>query len=616
MKETEDQLNDLIVYEAVSGIRALAPPTLEKSHIPSLIHCHLFDKAVEKRDRLMERYTQKVNTQKEKVAGLESEIAHLAKEIKKRTDGSFLGDMMGRTLTGTKPGIFDNAEEHNKKAAKYNAILEVVRRLEDQRERAVDRHNDAVEKHNEAVEAANEKLEELTAEALQVIDDDMVAVMDRVSKIGLKLSSSQNAEDLLASVEICFLQLKLGLVLEDHIEGNAQRHDFKERLGNVDKLLADLSASPKIRHRMVEIFKRNIDLIATNRGLHVKVLEAIETIDSESLDKPAQDLRGLFGKRLNTTFEYKHLIDPRELDEMVTQINKVIVDLKEHATRVSSAAEIAGAPAQRAANTHEAIVETLRELKGNYAGMANEILTDTHFACELLDEDVIDEFFHRAVKLSVMELREHVRQSVGSEEFDVLVAANDDRYFINGTEAAIKRADLLRLKTELDKVQSYLNTVAGFIAGAEADIDHIGEVPREQAESFRGKAFATYTLCCLPWVGVGFALSLLSRIKSFEAAFQSTNGIYRQLSSDILEKNATMKTASLILAGVLGLGGIILFFALGISDSVIVKIGVPGSAAALYLATILVFGSVERQIEEYELVSGALPSESEGAFAP
>src|SRR5258707_6542863 len=116
MKETEDQLNDLIVYEAVSGIRALAPPTLEKSHIPSLIHCHLFDKAVEKRDRLMERYTQKVNTQKEKVAGLESEIAHLAKEIKKRTDGSFLGDMMGRTFNGDKARIFCNSQKANQKS--------------------------------------------------------------------------------------------------------------------------------------------------------------------------------------------------------------------------------------------------------------------------------------------------------------------------------------------------------------------------------------------------------------------------------------------------------------------------------------------------------------------
>ena len=143
MRQTEDHLKDLIVYDAVSSISALAPPSLEKAQIPSLIHCHHFEKALEKRDRLMERYNQKVNAQKEKVAALEGEIAHLTREIKKRTDGSFLGDIMGQTLTGTKPGIFDNAEQHNKKAAKYNAILEVVRRLEDQRERAVDRRNDA-----------------------------------------------------------------------------------------------------------------------------------------------------------------------------------------------------------------------------------------------------------------------------------------------------------------------------------------------------------------------------------------------------------------------------------------------------------------------------------------
>lgn len=262
------------------------------------------------------------------------------------------------------------------------------------------------------------------------------------------------------------------------------------------------------------------------------------------------------------------------------------------------------------------IVETLREMKSKCAEMANEVLTDTHFACELLNENVIDDFLHRDVKPSVMELREHVRQSVRPEEFEALMFANDDQYFTSRTEVAIQRADLMRLKVELDKVQSYLKTLADLITRAEADIDHIGEVPREQAESFRAKAFTTYLLCCLPWVGLGFALSLLSRIKSFEAAFKSTNGIYRQLSCDILEKNATMKTASVILAGVLGLGGITLFFALGISDSLVVKLGVPGSAAALYLATMLVFGSVEGQIREYEPVSGPLPSESEGAFAP
>lgn len=122
---------------------------------------------------------------------------------------------MGKTLSSNKPGWFDNAEEHNKKAAKYNAILEVVRRLEDQRERVVYRRDDAVEKHNEAVEEAKEKLEELTAEALVMIDDDMVAVMDKTNKIALKLTSSQSADDLLTATDICYLQLKLSLVIDN-----------------------------------------------------------------------------------------------------------------------------------------------------------------------------------------------------------------------------------------------------------------------------------------------------------------------------------------------------------------------------------------------------------------
>jgi len=471
MTETENHLNDLIIYDAVSSISALAPPSLEKAQIPQLIHCHHFEKAVEKRDRLMERYNQKVNTQKEKVATLEGEIAHLTSEINKRTHGSFLGDMMGKTLTGTKPGIFDNAEQRAKNAAKYNAILEVVRRLEDQRERAVDRRNDAVEKHNEAVEEANEKLEELTAEALLVIDDDMVAVMDKTNKIGLKLSAGQNASALLSAIEVCFIQLKLGLILEDHIEGNTQRRDFKELLTDVHKLLADLCANPQVRSSTVELFKRNLALIAKNRELHIQVLEAINSVDRESLDKPASELRGLFEKRINTDFEYKHLIDPGELDNMVIQINRVIVELKDNVDSVRRAAENAEAPSQHAVSTHEAISRILGEMKNNYAGMVNEILHDTHFACEMLNEAVIDDFYHRDLKPAVMALRKHVHQSVGVEELDALVTADDDRYLINRTEVAIKSADLLRLKAQLDKVESHLGNVSGLIAAAEADID-------------------------------------------------------------------------------------------------------------------------------------------------
>jgi hypothetical protein len=615
MQQTEAHLKDLIIYETVSQIHASAPPDIGKEQIPSVIHCRNFEKAIEKRDRTMERYNQKVSAQREKVAALEGEIDHLTKEIKKRTHGSFLGDMMGQTLTGTKPGIFDNAEQHNKNAAKYNAILEVVRRLQDQHERVLDRHNDAVEKHNEAVEEAKEKLEELTAEAMVVIDDDMVAVMDRTNKIALKLSSSQDSTDLLTAIEICFLQLKLSTVLEDHIEGNVQRRDFKEHMAEVNKLLADLCANPQVLHHKSDLFRRNINLIAKNRQLNSGVLQTISSIESGWLDQPAETLRRLFAEQFNTNFEYKHLISPSELNDMVTRIRRVIVDLNDHRARVKTAVEIAAKPAELAAGTQQTISAMLADMKSNQAGMANDILHDKHFACEMLNPMVIEDFYHRDLKPAVTRLKEDIARSVGEDELAGLVAAADDRYFIKRTEAAIKKANLLRLKAELDKVDSHLRGISGLIAGAEADIDRVGEVPREQAGSFLAKASTVYLLACLPWIGIGFALSLLFRIKSFEAAFTSANEIYRQLGSDIVQKNTAIKKVTLILSVVVGLGGIILFFALRISDSAVVNAAVPGAASALYLGTTAIFGRIEKQIREYQVLSGVFPPEREEVFA-
>ena len=615
MNQTESHLKGLIKYETVSQIRALAPPSLMKEQIPSIIYCHNFEKAIEKRDRTMERYNQKVSAQKDKVAALDEEIAGLTREIKKRTDGSFLGDMMGKTLRGTKPGMFDNAEEHNKKAAKYNAILDLVRRLEDQLERAVDRRNDAVEKHNEALEEANEKLEDLTAEAVLVIDDDMVAVMDKANKIAQKLSSSQNSAELLVAVEICFLQLKLSPILEDHIEGNAQRKDFKDRVADVVKLLADLCASHNVQNHKADLFRRNTHLIAKNRQLNAEIVKAISSIDSRALDQRAQTLRKLFAEKFNTNFEYKHLIDPAALDDMVITIEKVINDLNGHIARVKTATESARPIAESVSATQEAITTMFAEMKSNHTGMANEILHDTHFACEMLNETVIDEFYPRDLKPAVVGLRVAIATSVGEEELDAIVAANDDRYFLKRTEAAISKADLSRVKVELAKVDSHLRNIAGLIAEAKTNIDQVGEVPREQAESFRAKAFTTYILACLPWIGIGFALSLLSRVKSFEAAFRSSNEIYRRLGSDILEKNHTMRKVILVLGAVLGLGGIVVFLAVGVSENVVVNIVVPGSVLALCLGTSAVFGSVEKQIKEYEALSGALIPENEKALA-
>jgi hypothetical protein len=327
-------------------------------------------------------------------------------------------------------------------------------------------------------------------------------------------------------------------------------------VADVVKLLTDLCTSQDLRNHKADLFRRNTHLIAKNRQLNGEILQAISSIDSRSLDQQAQTLRKLFAEQFNTSFEYKHLIDPAELDQMVIAIQGVINDLNGHIVRVKTAAEAAKPVAERAGATQEAITQRFAEMKSNHAGMANEILHDTHFACEMLNETVIDDFYHRDLKPAVFALRVDIARSVGVAELDAIVSANDDRYFLKRTEAAIDKANLSRVKVELAKVDSHLRDVAGLITGAELDVDHIREVPREQVESFRAKAFTTYILACLPWIGIGFALSLLSRVKSFEAAFKSSNEIYRKLGSDIVQKNSAMRKVTMVLGGILGLGGL------------------------------------------------------------
>ena len=609
MSQTEACLKDLIEYAAISRINPLEPPSIKKEEIPNLIHCHNFARALEKRDRMMERYHQKVSTQRQKVDELEVEIAHLSREIKKRTDGSLIGNLMGKTLSSNKPGWFDNAEEHNKKVDKYNAILEVVRRLQDQQERVAYRRDDAVEKHNEAVEEAKEKLEELTAEALLVIDDDVVAVMDKTSKVALKLANSQNTPDLFAAIEVCYLQLKLNLVLEDHIEGNNQRREFKDRLLEAGKLLVDLCARQEAIKHVADLFQRNARVIADNQRLNAEVVNIIRSFDVSSMDKYVVALRQLFAASFTTEFAYQHLIDPSELNQVVMDIRVAIDNLRNHATKVNNTFGLAKPAAEQGIATQQAVKSLFAEMKNNNQRLANEALHNEHFACEMLNPAVIDDFYSREVKPAVTVLRDNVAGSIGKAEFEALIHNDADRYFIKRTETVIEKANLLRLQVEIDKVDSYLKHISGRIDAAEEDIERINEVPREKTEQFRKKASTAYTLSCFPWLGVGFALSLLLKVKAFAAAFKSSNEIYRELGTELLQKTATMKKVTLILGAILGLGGLIIFLAANLSDNMAVNVGIPGSALLLYLCTSGTFVMVEKLIREYQARSEVVVEE-------
>jgi hypothetical protein len=615
MKRTVEEVGSLVNYERLNQIKVLAPPTLTKADIPGLITCQNFEKATRRIEQTMERYNQKVSALKEKVAGLDAEIGQLTKEIKNRTEGSFVGHMMGQTLSGTKPGMFDSAEEHNKKAAKYNAILDLVRRLEDQRQKVIDKREDAVEKHNEAVEEASQKLEELKNEALTVIDDDIVAVLDKCTKVCERLSNTPNSQDWLAALEVAFIELKLYQVLEVHIDGNAQRKECKERVGEIRELFGKLCVSEHAVNHVADLFRRNIYLITRNAELYGQVRNVLGGIDQGALDAQARSLGQVFNETFNTSFDYEGKVDPAEVDAIIGKINDSIAAMKRNIAKATGLAASTKPLAEAATNADQGARALFGTMKSNLDGMSNELLTPGHFACEMVDEAVIDDFYHRDLRPSVVALRQQLIAEIKEEQLDALLAADQDRYSIAKAEAAIQQAKLARLQAEREKVDGHVRKLTGMIAELESHIGKAEDVPQANADGFRADSSTKYILACIPFIGVFVAFGILGKIKSFEAAFTSTNRIYRDLAAEIFAKNAQMMTVSLVLAGVVGVGGMIVFFALHVSEAAAVNAGVPGVALAAYLGTWALMSQAGKQLQSFMDASTEASSRSTAAVA-
>jgi hypothetical protein len=607
MKRAADELGNLVNYEQLATVRVLEPPKVAKNEIPNFILCQNFEKAKRKIDQTMERYNRKVDESKEKVEGLAAQVEELTLEIGYNTGdisrpglGRLIG---GGTLRSTKPGMLDNAEEHNKKAAKYNAILEVVRRLSDKKDAAVERHNEAVEKHNEFIEEAREKLEELTNEAVVVIDDDIVAGLDKCTKIAGKLAGSQNSEDLLGAAEVCFIALKIYHLFEGEIEGNSQRAEAKNRVAEVNKLLGEICASDLLGNHVADVYRRNTYLAEKNAELYGQVMKVIGAVNRVELDQGTRAIAGLLGQNVETSFTYEGVVDPSELDAILAKIKDTVGALNSGRAKLRELAASTKASADAAVTAHEGAEALLSSMKTNVQGMNNDLLlVPGHFLFEMMDEAVIDDFYHRELRPIVGGRRKQLVATIGEEQVDALVAKNDDRYSLRKAEAAIKQADLLRLRSEREKIDGHVKKVSESIAACEADLAKAQEVPRRNADAFRAGLSGKYILSCLPGIGVLFAFGILGKVKAFEAGFKSTNQIYRDLATEVFAKNRTMTTVALVLAALAGLGGLGGYFAPNLAptlskDIAIIAGATGGVLALLYLLTVVAFAGVGKRVQ-------------------
>jgi len=188
-------------------------------------------------------------------------------------------------------------------------------------------------------------------------------------------------------------------------------------------------------------------------------------------------------------------------------------------------------------------------------------LTQHHFAVQMLDEAVIEDFYQKDLRGAVTALRKHIVDTIGEANFEGVLQGGDDRFSLKKGQDAIDKANLTRLQSALDEIPRYIKELTEQITNAEADINNANEVPQKNADALSAELGTKYGVACVPIIGFFAAISIHGRVKTFEPAFRGANQIYKNLGNALIEKNKSMFFVALIINLILGLGlGSCIFF--------------------------------------------------------
>lgn len=577
MQKTQEVLSGLVAYDVMSSLPALKPPKIEKIDITKYIKCQNFDKASAKFDQKMERVRRKVSSIQEDIDGQKEIMA----KAKRETTHLF------------------GAPNDPSAIAKHNQWV-------DRGSAALQKHNELIDKYNDASEEAKEQLEQLEREALVVIDDDIVATLQRVGQAAHKLANSANASDDLAAIEVCFIGMKVFTFMVDHIEGNAARKDAKDANAELAKLLATLCGGEGLNH-ITDRYQRNLYLIQNNGELYQQVLNVLGTVDQTSLRGASSRLNALVSRQVASTFEYEGVVDPAELEAITGKIRATIRELDQHCAQVTQSTAETAELATRAASAHSAAEALLTSMKEGVVGLQGGPLKPGDFLCEIVDQETIDDFFARDVKPAVQGLRQHLVATLGEAELDQILTETNDVHRVAAAQKALADADLMKLEGLRRQAPGAVANAQKSKAGLESDLVEIRDVPQQNANRFASEVGTKYVLSFVPMAGLFVAGTVLSRVGEFKAGFSSGNDIYRELASRTAAKNNTMMFAHVGVGVVAGLATLVMALmsspstAAGGSVSSESSAGViaGGGAAVAYLLTALVLYLVGSRLGGY-----------------
>lgn len=459
-----------------------------------------------------------------------------------------------------KLGFFNQSDpearaKYSQEVDEYNSKLEVYRRMIDQANRAKERYEDAHAKFDEKKPEIEEQIRVKLEDLIPALDQDILTTLGKLQQ--LAYDNLRNKDNIFAGFLISYLTKKVYVFLYDYINASAEQHlatEIFEKLNTEFDLIIQ-SESKTIKENLYKTANFLCECYRANEGLLEKIKSNLENLPYQICEDSAGEIDQLTKLPVNTSFEYKEIIDPDELNQVACKVQLRKEEIQGFAERIDLFTSKFETTFSDISNIKDLANSDLSRMIENKTTILDPVLNNASFTLGMFSENDQDRYLKKH-KEWFREAKKSIEESLAID-LDTLMITIPDTGLLTKTTRLLLDSDIaLSFLSNKAKIEGKREEIATGLAKLDSILNEINELPRQKAEEFGKKTQIWFFISLIPIGNLVAAYILGTMMKQFMPALKSTNPFYVALRQTLAKKLALLPAIHgvlLVVSGILAM---------------------------------------------------------------
>ncbi|MBZ5494579.1 MAG: hypothetical protein LAO76_26945 [Acidobacteriia bacterium] len=446
------------------------------------------------------------------------------------------------TQPGSGPSSFfvdrsnpNSVARYNEKVDKYNAQLELHRRIVDQAGRAKERYEDVTAKLEDKKAELDEQVREKLEELKPALDQDILTLLGKLQQ--LAYDNLHNKGNLFAGFLLSYVTKRAYVFLYDRIQDTVEQRaatDIFNKL-NAEFNTIMTTSGEDVGSGLRQAAEFLLSCYQSNAVLLKNIQDSLQALPYQQCKDAVVEIQRLLSFAINTSFEYGHIIDPSALAKVESEVRARKALFSQQVQAIDRCSARLEPVFSAIAAIQSSVDSELSKMNSYKMTVFDPAGKDVLFALSVLEEENQDRYLKQH-KPWLQCMQKEIEQKLG-EPLNELVKNVVDTALLTQTAKDKLAADaalcFYSFKSKLAQIKTRL---LDGIKSLDSTLQEIDELPRQKSREFARKMSLWLNLSLLPLGNLFGLVAIIGMTKTYLPAFMSSNITYAALRQRYVKK--------------------------------------------------------------------------------